>query len=167
MSVRWWTCGECGSQVAVSAVVFNENDGPCIPARAARYESMRGELWDTSLLVGEKGLAMGEPRFCPGCGKKTLRAGWEYRFSPLAVHPDRTSRQLAHMMSEVNKAYDAFVRNERIFEEPMDNSHAVETGLRVPVVGFDVNVDIDKAWRGVIEKNSKRGYYGGDADEQG
>lgn len=89
---------------------------------------------------------------------------WTWSFPPIAEPHARLSRQLAHVMSEVNESYDALEdgeSSERIAEELMDVIHAAETALRM------LGVDVDKAWRGVIEKNSKRGYYGGDADEQG
>lgn len=72
---EWWTCWECGAQVATWAVTFDPLP-PDLEAyrNPARFDSSRGGLWEKALLVGGWGdcRAMSEPRFCPGCGRKVV-----------------------------------------------------------------------------------------------
>lgn len=71
---KWLTCVKCNALVAARAVVFEQlpPDLDPRPHRPARFGAVRGELWETALLVGGDGLAMDEPRFCPACGRKAV-----------------------------------------------------------------------------------------------
>lgn len=108
-------------------------------------------------------MCMSDASFCPDCGAKVVKGMtmWTWRFPPIAKPHTRLSRQLAHVMIDVNEAYDAFEDGEStecVAEELMNVIHAAETALRM------LDVDADEVWRGVIEKNRGRGYYGSDGE---
>ena len=86
---------------------------------------------------------------------------WHWQFPPIAERPKFLCRQLYHVVSEAREAESAEFQgegNERIAEELMDAIHAAETALRM--LPFDAS-QLDEIKRGVIEKNDRRGYYGG------
>lgn len=66
---KWWECGNCGGQIAVSAVVYTQLDcaDGIAPARAARFGDTVGEVMLTALVIGSDGLA-DTPHYCPICG---------------------------------------------------------------------------------------------------
>lgn len=87
---------------------------------------------------------------------------WTWQFPPIAEQP-KIYQQLAHVRAEAREAEKAEFYNEgneRIAEELMDVIHAAETALRL--LPFD-ELELDRIKRGVVEKNDRRGYYGGDA----
>lgn len=68
----WWTCCECNAQVATHALVFAPLDDPIIASRKHFYKGMKGEVWETALLVDSYGLRIEKPKYCPNCGGKVV-----------------------------------------------------------------------------------------------
>lgn len=86
---------------------------------------------------------------------------WTWQFPPYA-NPPRLRTQIVHVELEAAEAENALTDEEppeRVAEELMDVIHSAETALRL--LPFD-EAQLDAIKRGVVEKNQRRGYYGGD-----
>ena len=86
---------------------------------------------------------------------------WEWQFPPLAK-PLPLEEQIASIIGEVVEAVEALQNGEgweRVAEELMDVCHRTESAIRQ--LPFDDN-QLSAIKRGVIEKNDRRGYYGGE-----
>ena len=82
---------------------------------------------------------------------------FEFRFPAYAMANDIVE-EVNQTWDEAEEAVVAFEEGEsyeRVVEELMDTIHAAESALRL----FANEVDLDKAYAGVIEKNRARGYY--------
>lgn len=96
------------------------------------------------------------------CDCKHNQDGRCRRFPPIA-EPPSLIMQLGRVHSEAHEASGAKLNREgnyRIAEELMDVIHAAETALRL--LPFDES-ELDRIKRGVVEKNDRRGYYGGES----
>lgn len=91
-----------------------------------------------------------------------IPAPWEWQFPPIA-EPLGLRQQIISISGEVKEALDAYDDGEpceRIAEELMDVCHRAESAIRQ--LPFDDN-QLSAVKRGVIEKNDRRGYYGGES----
>lgn len=87
---------------------------------------------------------------------------WHWQFPPIA-EPLGLRQQIISIAGEVKEAIDAYddgESDERIAEELMDVCHRAESAIRQ--LPFDDN-QLNAIKRGVIEKNDRRGYYGGES----
>lgn len=86
---------------------------------------------------------------------------WHWQFPPIA-EPLPLEEQIASIIGEVVEALEALNDGEgyeRVAEELMDVIHRTESAIsQIP---FDDN-RLSCIKRGVIEKNDRRGYYGGE-----
>lgn len=89
-----------------------------------------------------------------------LSTPWQWQFPPIA-EPEDLPHQILHIKAELLEAAEACgAKNiQHTAEELMDVIHAAETALRLLEAE---GMDLDAIKRGVIEKNQRRGYYGGD-----
>ncbi|MBR5260198.1 MAG: hypothetical protein IKV48_07005 [Eggerthellaceae bacterium] len=86
---------------------------------------------------------------------------WHWQFPPIA-EPLPLEEQIASIIGEVVEALEALQNGEgyeRVAEELMDVKHRTESAIRN--LPFDDD-QLTAIKRGVIEKNDRRGYYGGE-----
>lgn len=91
-----------------------------------------------------------------------LSTPWTWQFPPIA-EPLGLRQQIISIAGEVKEALDAYddgEPNERIAEELVDVLHRAETAIRE--LPFN-ELELDRIKRGVVEKNDRRGYYGGES----